>query len=259
MASVRRPTFQRRRTVSAWVLTVATVCLGAWVSFFGSEIRAASALFYRNRFDLSGYELHWETIVFFVTFGIWAVALLVRLLADDKEEWVRRERLMQAIHRVPNFDVIQDYPAEVRKLIAVLIGEIDESLSDDVRMTELETRIRSVLRSIAMMASSFAHHESVRYGANIMLAVKVDEAHKTIFQRLRFHNPANKDALQALLYLPDGLLVADVSRPESKGKKRTVPLIALPVTKANPDGSREVLPGAPFAFVHGRVGEPITC
>lgn len=237
------------RPMTAALVALIPVVLGAILAIWPKEIQdATQAAVLGPRGPLH----FWVTVFWLVVIG-WTWLLYLRLRSDDQKESSRLRDLTSAIHRVPNYAVVENYAdyfdAITAKLSAVATSE------DPV---QLAGGIRAAMVIVAGLARDFRRGGShVHYGANVMLHTRPRPAlfvrcfDDEILNALRFFDRSQSDpcALSAILFLPSPLLYAGGSADE----RRTVPVIALPVphTARDTQGHVLALPGAPWALLTG--------
>jgi hypothetical protein len=237
------------RPVVAAILSFGGLAFGAVLSVWPKEIADAT------RFAVLGPvrgSLHLWVLSFWLAVGLWTLILYYRLRGDDEAQTVRFRHLTAAIHRAPNYGVFTDY-IDYYDLAADAVASTHlPGAPTDERIERLSVGIGLVLELTAGLAATFTRAPQSRaYGANIMLVAK-PPLDGSLVSALRFFDKENQDpnALRAVLYLPQALLLSDVGgRPD-----RTIPLIALPVPKSARDsrGHQIALPGAPEALLTGK-------
>lgn len=248
------------KRVVAFVLAYGGVLLGVWAEFdndLGPALGAAlvnAVRIAQGRAVLLG--LHVRALIFCVSLGFFATLLWKRLKADDRKQDERTLDVLRALYRAPNISVVRQYPEDFWPGFQRAVQENwpDETVTRDARRTAMARAIRDGLAVVVTMTQQFARGEEARYGANIMLVIARDDDAPKPFpdgfvEKLRFHSRGALDELAGLLYLPDDLVVANLSGKEG----RTIPRIVLPIPFEEQDrrGRRLAIPGAPTAVLRG--------
>lgn len=194
-------------------------------------------------------------VAFWLAVFAWAWVLYRRLKSDHQAEDARIAELLRAIHRVPNYRVIQTFPDFFSKIADAVDATV--AAAPENKLGSLEAGLMSVLTLVAGLAAEFARaSDDTAYGANIMLVARpqpasADTYDQELIKSLIFYDKqgGNPGSLKAVLYLPGPLVLPTVDTRS----KRTIPLISLPVPPEpkSAEGHRLALPGAPWALLTG--------